>query len=49
MTQLYSGLTDELEARWQTTEFQLGDFIATSNKVSVIHRWDQQYAINRID
>ena len=26
---------------------QLGDFIATSNKISAIDRWDKQYVINR--
>ena len=41
------GLTDELETRWQATEVQLGDFIAISNKISAINRWDKQCAINR--
>ena len=47
MAWLYLGLTDELETRWQATELQLGDFIATSNKISATDRWDEQYAINR--
>ena len=47
MAWLYSGLTDELETRWQATELQLGDFITTSNKISAIDRWDKQCAINR--
>ena len=38
MVRLYSSLTDELEIRWQATELQLGDFIATSNKMSAIDR-----------
>jgi len=47
MTLLYSGLTDELETRWQATELELGDFIASSNKISAIDRGDKQCAINR--
>jgi len=38
MARLYSGLIDELETRWQASELQLGDFIATSNKISAIDR-----------
>ena len=41
MTWLYSDLIDELETRWQATGLQLGDFIATSNKISTIDRWDK--------
>ena len=47
MAWLYSDLTDELEIRWQATKLQLGDFIATSNKISVIDRWDKQCAMNK--
>ena len=47
MARLYSDLTDELETRWQAIEFQRGDFIATSNKISAIDRWDKQCAMNR--
>ena len=38
MAQLYLGLTDELETRWQETELQLGDFITISNEISAIDR-----------
>ena len=47
MALLYSGLTDELERRWQAIELQLGDFIAISNEISAIDRWYKQCAINR--
>ena len=47
MVRLYSGLIDELETRRQATELQLGDFIATSNKMSATDRWDKQCVINR--
>ena len=47
MARLYLGLANELETRWQATELQRGDFIATSNKLSAIDRWDKQCAINR--
>jgi len=47
MAQLYSGLIDELKTRWQATELQQGDFIAASNKISAIDKWDKQCAINR--
>jgi len=38
MAWLYLGLTDELETKWQATELQLGNFIATRNKISAIDR-----------
>ena len=44
---LYSGLTEELETRWQAIELQLGDYIAIRNKIIAIDRWDKQCAINR--
>jgi len=47
MVWLYSGLTDELETRWRATEFQLRDFIATSNKISTIDRWNKQCVMDR--
>jgi len=47
MARLYSALTDELETRWLATELQLGDFIATSNKISAIDRLEKQCVIHR--
>ena len=47
MAWLYSSLIDELETRWQAIGPQLGDFIATNNKISAIDRWDKQCVINR--
>ena len=47
MAWLYSGLTDELETRWQIIELQLGGFIATNNKISAIDRLDKQGIMDR--
>jgi len=47
MAWLYLGLTNELKIRWHAIELQLGDFIATNNKISAIDKWDKQCAINR--